>query len=91
MPKRNKSCEALAYPYGTDDAHSAETRATLEEAGFSTAFLTHSDFITARGDRLSLPRFSMPDEPMSLRDFQARAPSAGIVARRIKTAIRAPA
>lgn len=81
-------CEAFAYPYGTDDAHSPETRDELLSAGFSAGFLTHSDFITARSDRLSLPRLSMPDDPMGPHEFRARAQGAGIVVRRLKQAVR---
>ncbi|MDE2403630.1 MAG: polysaccharide deacetylase family protein [Sphingomonadales bacterium] len=81
-------CEAFAYPYGTDDAHSPETRTELAEAGFSTGFLTHSDFITTRSERLTLPRLSMPDDPMGFAEFRARARGAGIVMRRLKQALR---
>lgn len=81
-------CEAFAYPYGTDDAHNPETRADLLAERFSTAFLTHSDFITTRSDPYMLPRLSMPDEPMASLEFRARAQGAGILARRMKQAVR---
>ena len=81
-------CESFAYPYGTDDAHSAATRDALRSAGFTTGFLTHSDFITARSDPLTLPRLSMPDDPMGQREYRARAQGAGIAARRLKQALR---
>jgi peptidoglycan/xylan/chitin deacetylase (PgdA/CDA1 family) len=77
-------CEAFAHPYGTADVHSAATRAELQVAGFSVAFLSHSDFITTRTDAMSLPRFAMPDEPITLAEFRVRASGGGIVVRRLK-------
>ena len=62
-------CQAFAYPYGVADSHSVDTRNELYDAGFSTAFLSHSDFITVRSDAMTLPRISMPDEPVTLPNF----------------------
>ncbi len=78
------TCEAFAYPYGVQTTYSAETRAELESAGFSAAFLSHAGFITDRTDPMTLPRFSMPDGPMPFFEFRARACGAGIVARHLK-------
>lgn len=77
-------CEAFAYPYGTPESHSAQTRDELQRAGFTVAFLTHSDLVTASSDSMTLPRMAMPDEVMTLPEFQARARGAGIALRRVK-------
>lgn len=81
-------CEAFAYPYGMADTHNAATRGELHLAGFSTAFLSHADFITAGSDPMTLPRFSIPNEPMSLAEFRARVGGAGIAMRRLKGLLR---
>ncbi len=81
-------CEAFAYPYGMANTHNAATRAELRVAGFSAAFLSHADFITARSDPMTLPRFAMPNEPMSFAEFRARASGAGIVMRQLKGLLR---
>jgi peptidoglycan/xylan/chitin deacetylase (PgdA/CDA1 family) len=77
-------CDAFAYPYGMANTHSADTRDELNLAKFAVAFLTHSDFITARTDALTLPRISLPDEPMTDSEFRARANGAGIFFRSLK-------
>ena len=81
-------CEAFAYPYGMANTHNAATRADLRRAGFSTAFLSHADFITARSDPMTLPRFAMPNEPMTLAEFRARASGVGITVRQLKGLLR---
>ena len=77
-------CEAFAYPYGVANSHSEDTRNELKHAGFSTAFLSHSDFITVHSDTMTLPRISMPDEPMTLPEFRALAKGGGILIRSLK-------
>jgi peptidoglycan/xylan/chitin deacetylase (PgdA/CDA1 family) len=81
-------CHTFAYPYGMDGTHCNATRAELRRAGYEAAFLTHSDFITAKSDKMTLPRISMPDGAISQREFQARASGAGIVMRRLGTLMR---
>ena len=81
-------CHTFAYPYGTPETQSEATRAELESAGYAAAFLTHSEFITAKSDVFALPRISMPDVSMSLREFKARASGAGIALRRLKALAR---
>jgi peptidoglycan/xylan/chitin deacetylase (PgdA/CDA1 family) len=82
-------CEAFAYPYGMANTHNGDTKFELQLAGFSVAFLTHSGFITVNNDALTLPRISMPDEPMTDSEFRARACGGGIVLRSLKDRFRA--
>ena len=77
-------CDAFAYPFGMAEIQSAATRQALLDAGYRVAFLTHSDFITAASDCDMLPRISLPDESMTLSEFEARAGGAGIILRRLK-------
>ena len=69
------------------ETQSESTRVELKRTGYEVAFLTHSEFITGTSDTLTLPRITMPDESMSLREFQARASGAGIAMRRLKALI----
>lgn len=77
-------CPSFAYPYGMAETHSTATREEVALAGYSTAFLTHSDFITSRSDLLTLPRITLPDESISQIEFEARAGGIGIAARHLK-------
>lgn len=81
-------CASFAYPFGMAETHSAQTRQALIDAGYTTAFLTHSDFITANSDTLTLPRISMPDESMAHSEFVGRASGMGIAMRRMKSMLR---
>lgn len=81
------SCQAFAYPYGMIETQSESTRVELKRTGYEVAFLTHSEFITGTSDTFTLPRITMSDESMSLREFQARASGAGIAMRRLKALI----
>lgn len=85
-----EACDAFAYPFGMSDTHNLITRNAVEAAGFSAAFLTHSDYITHQSDVLTLPRIALPDEPMSMDEFRARAGGASIALRRIKGLARRP-
>jgi len=71
-------CSAFAYSFGTDDAHNPETKRYLSECGYSSAFLTHSGFVTPLSDSFLYPRIALPDEPMSDREFRARVLGAGV-------------
>lgn len=81
-------CHTFAYPYGTPETQSQATRAELEAAGYAAAFLTHSEFITAKSDVFALPRITLPDVSISLREFKARASGTGIALRRLKALSR---
>jgi hypothetical protein len=78
-------CQAFAYPFGREETHSLATRLELERAGYSTAFLTHSEFITAKSDRLTLPRITIPDGSVPLGEFEAHASGVSVAMRRLKT------
>lgn len=80
-------CRTFAYPYGTPETQTEATRVDLESAGYAAAFLTHSEFITAKSDVFALPRIAMPDLSISLREFKARAGGAGIALRRLKALV----
>ena len=77
-------CDAFAYPYGMAGTFSATTSKKLTESGFSSAFLSHSDFAGADTDRLHLPRISMPDRAISHPEFCVRVAGAGVLYRKLK-------
>jgi len=77
-------CSAFAYSYGTDDAHDPETKHYLSESGYSSAFLTHSGFVTPLSDKFLYPRIALPGEPMSDREFRARVLGAGVFFRSVR-------
>jgi len=77
-------CSAFAYPYGTPDSHSDASRQSLEEAGYSCAFLTHSDVVTTTSPRFSLPRICIPDSPIPFNEFRARTRGGGIILQRVR-------
>jgi hypothetical protein len=77
-------CNAFAYPYGMAGTFSATTTKKLTESGFSSAFLSHSDFAGPNTDRLHLPRISMPDRPISHPEFCVRVAGVGILYRKLK-------
>jgi hypothetical protein len=59
----------------------------VKEAGFSSAFLSHSDFAGSDTDYFHLPRISMPNRPMSHVEFCARVAGAGVLYRNLKHAV----
>ncbi len=72
-------CNAFAYPYGMAGTFNSATSSKLLEAGFSSAFLSHSDFAGPDTDRFHLPRITMPDRPMSHAEFCIRVAGAGVL------------
>jgi peptidoglycan/xylan/chitin deacetylase (PgdA/CDA1 family) len=79
-------CDAFAYPYGMNGTFNSTTTRKIKEAGFSSAFLAHSDFAGSHTDYFHLPRISMPNRPMSRVEFYARAAGAGVIYRNLKHA-----
>ncbi|MBW8784646.1 MAG: polysaccharide deacetylase family protein [Novosphingobium sp.] len=81
------SCTTFAYPFGTRGTYDTNTDAELSDAGYSVAFLTHSDVICSDSPALRLPRISLPDAPLALEEFKARVSGAGILPQRFKSAL----
>jgi hypothetical protein len=77
-------CSAFAYPYGMAGTFNSATSSKLVEAGFRSAFLSHSDFAGPDTDRFHLPRISMPDRPISHAEFCVRVAGAGALYRKLK-------
>jgi peptidoglycan/xylan/chitin deacetylase (PgdA/CDA1 family) len=77
-------CDTFAYPYGMAATFSATTSQKLIQAGFSSAFLSHSDFAGPGTDRLQLPRIAMPDRPISHSEFCVRVAGLGALYRKLK-------
>lgn len=81
-------CDAFAYPYGMAGTFSPTTSRKIVEAGFCSAFLSHSDFAGPNTERFHLPRISMPDRPISHFEFCARVAGAGVVYRKMRSNFR---
>ncbi len=79
--------DTFAYPYGTPDSHNDSSRRSLEQAGYSCAFLTHSDVVTGASAPFALPRICIPDRPIELEEFCARTRGGGILRQRLKATV----
>jgi hypothetical protein len=77
-------CDTFAYPYGMAGTFSAATSQKLVQSGFSSAFLSHSDFAGPGTDPWHLPRISMPDRRISHSEFCVRVAGAGTLYRKLK-------
>ncbi len=71
-------CETFAYPFGTEDTFDDRTTAALRAAGTTMAFMTHPGFTGRSSDAFHLPRFVLPDAPMSGAEYRGRVGGAGV-------------
>ena len=81
-------CTSFAYPFGVAGTFDRRTAAIIEDAGFSSAFLTHPGFAQPGDDPFHLPRFALPDRHMTGGEFRGRVRGAGVMLRRLKNAVR---
>jgi hypothetical protein len=71
-------CRAFAYPFGTKYTFDGRTTAALRAAGTTMAFMTHPGFAGRSSDAFHLPRFALPDAPMSGAEYRGRVGGAGV-------------
>jgi len=88
MERKLAHCSAFAYPFGTEDTCSPRTTALLESAGVGAAFMTNPGFITASSPALGLPRFALPERPMSDREFRGRVRGGSLTLRQLRRWLR---
>jgi len=64
-------CSYFAYPYGTSDVMDNRTDEIITHSGYHCAFTTKLRFAKSDDNRFRLPRITIPDEAISLKNFQS--------------------
>lgn len=77
-------CSSFAYPFGIEGTCDERTTAVVQSAGLTTAFMTHPGFAPSTAPAFHLPRFALPERPMTDGEYRGRVRGGGLLLRRLK-------